>query len=95
MSTHNIGFDQAILMSTNNIGFYGEISKIIPKLLWFKTLHEFKKDLPVLHKLANDALMVGVAKPQQNRFELLCDKMNNIGFADSENSDQTRPYRSD
>ena len=25
---------------------------------WFKTLQEFKKDLPVLHKLANDALKV-------------------------------------
>lgn len=25
---------------------------------WFKSLQEFKKDLPVLHKLANDALKV-------------------------------------
>ena len=30
MSTHNIGFyGEAILMSTHNICFYGEISKII------------------------------------------------------------------
>jgi len=27
---------------------------------WFKMLQDFKKDLPVLHKLANDALKVGV-----------------------------------
>ena len=27
MSTHNIGFYEAILMSTHNIGFYEEISK--------------------------------------------------------------------
>lgn len=26
---------------------------------WFTSLQEFKKDLPVLHKLANDALKVG------------------------------------
>ena len=25
---------------------------------WFRTLQDFKKDLPVLHKLANDALKV-------------------------------------
>ena len=25
---------------------------------WFKSLQEFKKDLPVLHKLANDTLKV-------------------------------------
>ena len=31
MSTHNIGFyGDAILASTHNIGFYGELSKIIP-----------------------------------------------------------------
>jgi hypothetical protein len=25
---------------------------------WFTSLNEFKKDLPILHKLANDALKV-------------------------------------
>ena len=34
MSTHNIGFYEAILMSTPNIGFYEEISKIIPYTLF-------------------------------------------------------------
>lgn len=28
---------------------------------WFTCLGEFKKDLPILHKLANDALKVGEA----------------------------------
>ena len=28
MCSHNIGFDEAILMSTQNIGFYEEVTKI-------------------------------------------------------------------
>ena len=33
---------------------------------WFKTLQEFKKDLPVLHKLANDALKVSPQNTDKN-----------------------------
>ena len=43
---------------------------------WFKTLQEFKKDLPVLHKLANDALKVGDPQRHWKRFVLLYDKIN-------------------
>ena len=32
MSTHNIGFAEAILMSTHNIGFYEDLTKIIFEL---------------------------------------------------------------
>ena len=43
---------------------------------WFKTLQEFKKDLPVLHKLANDALKVS----PQNTDKKSGGKNNNISY---------------